>query len=169
MAIINADGLFGGDRLAMCSDKARLYWPYFFLASNGYGRLELNYPKIMNRAFHRFKKPPTEDEAFEYLKALDFGTCTGTTGIDIPVSAGTLTNLRCSSNAAGVNASSGVVTVRKNTVSQTMTCSFGVTTACSDTNAGHNITMAAGDRVGIIFTTQAAETLAQVSCSVEKQ
>lgn len=68
MAIINPEGLFGGDRLAKCSDKARLYWPFFFLASNGFGRLEISYRKLLTKAFSSFQSPPSEQEVLELLR-----------------------------------------------------------------------------------------------------
>jgi hypothetical protein len=68
MAIINPDGIFTGDRLRQCSDAAQLHWPRFFLASNGFGRLELNYYKIIARAYAMFRSVPTEAELFGYLK-----------------------------------------------------------------------------------------------------
>jgi hypothetical protein len=69
MAIIDPDGLFNGDRLRKCSKMARLYWPYFFLASNGYGRLEVNYHRIIARAFSTFGDDvPAEPEVMSYLK-----------------------------------------------------------------------------------------------------
>lgn len=62
MALIDSDGLFNGDRLRRCSDRARLLWPYFYLASNGFARLEINYHRIISRCFATFKKPPSESE-----------------------------------------------------------------------------------------------------------
>lgn len=43
MAIIDSKGLFTGRRLRRCSVMARLYWPYLFLRSDGFARLELDY------------------------------------------------------------------------------------------------------------------------------
>ena len=42
MAIINPDGLFGGDRLRRCSNIVQLHWPRLYLAGDGFGRLELS-------------------------------------------------------------------------------------------------------------------------------
>lgn len=71
MAIINPDGLFGGDRLRHCSNLAQLHWPRLFLASDGFGRLELNYHKIVARAYATFSPVPSEQEVLgciqEYL------------------------------------------------------------------------------------------------------
>jgi len=66
--IINADGLFNGDRFERVSDSARYAWPYFWLASNTYGRLELNYHRIAGRAFGRFQHVPTEEEFWSWIK-----------------------------------------------------------------------------------------------------
>jgi hypothetical protein len=67
MAIIDPNGLFNGDRLRKCSNQARLHWPYFFLASNGYGRLEINYQKIVDRAFAGFNPCPSQAEVERYI------------------------------------------------------------------------------------------------------
>jgi hypothetical protein len=66
--MIDPEGLFYGDRLRRCSQTARLYWPYFFLASNGFGRLELNYRRICYRLFVDFEEPPTEEDFWGYIK-----------------------------------------------------------------------------------------------------
>jgi hypothetical protein len=96
-------------------------------------------------------------------------TCTqsGVAG-SIPMpSAGTLKNLRVVAVTAGVNASSGVVTVMDNGVSTGITCTLGTGTTCNDTT--HTASVAAGDLILIQFTTQGAETLAGVRATVEKQ
>jgi hypothetical protein len=46
MAIIDADGLFGGKRLRRCSPGARLTWPHLYVLSNGYGRIEFDFDAI---------------------------------------------------------------------------------------------------------------------------
>jgi hypothetical protein len=89
-------------------------------------------------------------------------TCTSTTiGSGVVISqARTLGPLRVTVTAAGVNASSGVVTVLKNGGATTITCTLGTATSCLD-NA-HSVAVAAGDLISIQFTTQAADTLAGV-------
>ena len=67
MALIDPEGLFGGDRLRACSDRARLLWPYLYLASNGFGRLELNYHRIIARCFSDFRRIPSEAELKKVL------------------------------------------------------------------------------------------------------
>jgi hypothetical protein len=62
VSIIDPDGLFNGDRLRKCSNAARLYWPYLFLVSNGFGRFEVNYSKIVARAFSGFSPVPSQHE-----------------------------------------------------------------------------------------------------------
>jgi hypothetical protein len=42
VAIIDPEGLFGGDRLRRCSNVAQLHWPRLFLGSDGFARLENN-------------------------------------------------------------------------------------------------------------------------------
>jgi hypothetical protein len=46
MAVIDTAGLFGGKRLRGCSPMARLHWPYLFLLSNGYARIELDFQAL---------------------------------------------------------------------------------------------------------------------------
>lgn len=89
-------------------------------------------------------------------------TCTSTTiGTGITMqTAGTIRALAVSATAAGVNASSGVVTLLKNGVAQTLTCTVGTSTSCFDST--HTVSYAAGDLLSFQFTTQAAETLAGV-------
>jgi hypothetical protein len=64
-------------------------------------------------------------------------------------------------------ASSGVVTVWKNNIQQTMTCTLGTSTACSDLT--HSFTIADGDFVGIRVQSTAAsgDTLGNIFASVQ--
>jgi hypothetical protein len=62
MPIINPSGLFSGQRLRRCSDGARLYWPYFFLASDGFARIEIDYHALIARVFVGFQNVPSEEE-----------------------------------------------------------------------------------------------------------
>lgn len=78
--------------------------------------------------------------------------------------AGTLYGLIATATAAGTNASSGVVTVLKNGAAQTITCTIGTGTNCSDLT--HSVTYVRNDLISIQFTTQAADTLAGVSVMV---
>ena len=71
MAIIDPDGLFFGERLAACSDLAQLYWPRFFLAANGYGRLELSYKSIISHVFANFSSPPKSEEIWQIFREYD--------------------------------------------------------------------------------------------------
>jgi len=94
-------------------------------------------------------------------------TCTSTTvgsGVVIQ-SARTMMNLVASSTAGGVNASSGVVTVLKNGVATTITCTIGTGTFCGD--GVHTVALVQGDLISIQFTSQAADTLAGVKAFVE--
>ncbi len=62
MAFLNADGLFHGDRLRACSNGAQLHFPRLFLISNGFGRFEVSYLRIIGAAYGSFNPPPTEKE-----------------------------------------------------------------------------------------------------------
>lgn len=68
MALIDPEGLFNGDKFEDVSDEARLHWPFFWCASNTLARLELNYHKVIGRAYRRFKTPPTEEQFWAYVK-----------------------------------------------------------------------------------------------------
>jgi hypothetical protein len=68
MAVIDPEGMFNGDRMAMLSDEARLYWPHFWCASNTVGRIELNYRQFIRRAFHNFKQPLSEQRFWVFVR-----------------------------------------------------------------------------------------------------
>jgi len=80
--------------------------------------------------------------------------------------AGTIRNLVCTAGTGGVNGSSGVVSAEKNgsAFSPAISATFGTGTAAADTDAA---SVVAGDLVRVKFTTQAAETLANVNCSLQ--
>jgi hypothetical protein len=67
MAIIDPNGLFGGDRIRQCSNTAQLHWPRLFLASDGFGRLEINYARIVGRAYGSFNPIPVKEELFVWI------------------------------------------------------------------------------------------------------
>ena len=56
MAIIDPDGLFHGDRLSRCSDAAKLHWPRLYVASDGFGRLELSYSRLVPKCYGNFSE-----------------------------------------------------------------------------------------------------------------
>lgn len=102
--------------------------------------------------------------------------CSNTTATVAPFvapRAGTLSNLVCSSTAAGVNSSSGVVTVRTAALSSgtfsssSLTATFGTSTSASDANFAHAAALSAGQPVQVQITTQSGETLAGVGCTVQ--
>jgi hypothetical protein len=68
MPVIDGEGLSGGKRLRRCSDKARLLWPYLFCNANGYGRFEIDCPKIIAHCFLDFKTPPTRRELLDVIE-----------------------------------------------------------------------------------------------------
>lgn len=92
--------------------------------------------------------------------------CTSTT-IDVGqvmTLAGTLAGISVTAGTGGVNASSGVFTVRKNGATTTITCTVGTGTTCSD--FAHATAFAQGDIISVQFTTQAADTLANLKATV---
>jgi hypothetical protein len=68
MVVINPKGLFSGDRIARLSDQAKLYWPWFFLSSNGFARIEINYRKFKTEVLGGFDHPMTEQEYLSLIK-----------------------------------------------------------------------------------------------------
>jgi cytoskeletal protein CcmA (bactofilin family) len=94
-------------------------------------------------------------------------TCTSVIiGTGIPVNGiRKMYNLIVHVGTGGVSTSSGVVTVLDNGTPTTLTCTVGTGTACID--GTHTVTTADGDLISIQFTTQTAETLANVKATVE--
>jgi hypothetical protein len=68
MAYIDPEGMFGGDRMALLSDSAKMAWPWFWCASNTVGRVELNYREFTTGAFRQFRKHPTEKQFWEWVE-----------------------------------------------------------------------------------------------------
>lgn len=62
MKLIDETGLFHGDRLRRCSNKAQLHWPRLFMIADGFGRLEINYALILGRAYPTFNPLPSEPD-----------------------------------------------------------------------------------------------------------
>jgi hypothetical protein len=86
----------------------------------------------------------------------------------VMVSAGTIQNIKAFAITGGVNASSGVLTFKKNgsNFSPSITCTFGTGTTC--TPSQQTGTVAANDVITATLTTQAAETLASITVFYEK-
>jgi len=99
-----------------------------------------------------------------------FTNTTATTIVATASKTGTLRDLICTSTAAGVNASSGVVTVRTAPLSTgtfaatAITATFGTTTSAKDQT--HTAAVTLGQPIQIGVTTQTAETLAGVYCTL---
>lgn len=102
--------------------------------------------------------------------------CSNTTATIAPFvapRAGTLSGLGCSSTTGGVNASSGVVTVRTGALSSgtftstSLTATFGTSTSAADGNFAHAASIVAGQPVQVQITTQSGETLAGVACTLQ--
>lgn len=68
MAIIDPMGLFNGDRLRRCSNTAQLHWPRLFLASDGFGRLEINYARMVGTVYPTFNPIPSETELQSFIQ-----------------------------------------------------------------------------------------------------
>jgi hypothetical protein len=113
--------------------------------------------------------------ASQTIKLLPLGelsalTCTATgvpsaTSGLVFASAKTVSSLAVGCTTGGINTRSGIFTVYKNGVPQTLTATVG--TGNSATDVTHAFTVVATDRLQIAFTTQAAETLANCTAAVE--
>lgn len=68
IVFIDPEGMYNGERLAACSDHAKLLWPHIFVMQNGYGRFELNLRRIQTRCFAHFSKRPSEKEIESALR-----------------------------------------------------------------------------------------------------
>ena len=96
---------------------------------------------------------------------------TATNATFIAPRTGTLRNLSCTATSGGVNASSGAVTVRTAPVStgtfsnSALTGTFGTSTSVADTTHTANVTL--GQPIQVQVTSQAAETLAGVACTLQ--
>lgn len=62
MSILDPEGLFSGERLAALSDRARVYWPWIYTASNSFARLEFNPRNIVNRCFAAWRESPISEQ-----------------------------------------------------------------------------------------------------------
>lgn len=95
-------------------------------------------------------------------------TSTTVTAGQVMTKNGTILGLLCSATHAGVNSLSGVTSVLKNgsALSTPVTCTFGITTACTDETHNTN-TYTTGDVISVQTITQAAEVLAGLNCVVE--
>lgn len=78
--------------------------------------------------------------------------------------AGTMGMLQVAAGTGGTNASSGVFTVLKNGSTTTITCTTGTATSCVDVT--HYVAYSTGDLISIQYTSQAADTLANIKASV---
>jgi hypothetical protein len=68
--ILDPDGIFHGNRWLQCSNAAQLHALRLFLASNGFARIEVNYARLVGRAYATFKPIPTEEELMGYVREL---------------------------------------------------------------------------------------------------
>lgn len=95
------------------------------------------------------------------------GSLTTTLTGGMPLSTpGTVRNLRCAAGAAGHGSSSGVVHVYDNGTSQSLTCTLGTGTGCSDST--NSFTYSTGDLLQFsVASGGSGETLANASCSAE--
>ena len=67
MPIIKPAGLLRGERMTSLSTEAKLYWPFFYAGSNGYGRFRIDYLSILERCFANFSDKPAETTVLRLL------------------------------------------------------------------------------------------------------
>src|ERR1039458_3235525 len=68
MAVIDSEGLFAGNRMGLLTDVARLHFPWLLVASNGFGRLEVNYNAIVARVYQALRQKPTQADLFGWVQ-----------------------------------------------------------------------------------------------------
>jgi hypothetical protein len=68
MPVIHPHGLFNGQRLGACSDRAQDRWHRYFSATNSYGRIEFDAEAIRQNCFRYYKHGPTVEEILEDFK-----------------------------------------------------------------------------------------------------
>jgi hypothetical protein len=66
--VIDQAGLLQGDRIRACSDDAQLHFPRLLVASNRLGRLEMNYPKLLDKAYAGIRNKPTREQITQWLR-----------------------------------------------------------------------------------------------------
>jgi hypothetical protein len=67
MANIDIRGLLGGKRINRCAAEARWHFPYYFLLSNAYARIELDYESIaLHFVSFRGSAPTAEDIEIDF-------------------------------------------------------------------------------------------------------
>lgn len=104
-----------------------------------------------------------------YIATNPPGACTTTTQdmrvFMVSASGGVMRNLRVTAAHAGVNASSGQVTVVASGIANILTCTVGTGTSCTDLT--DMFLLPAGTTIYVTVTTQAAEVLAGLNISFE--
>ena len=66
--LIYPHGLLDGERLAGCSDEAKLHFPRLAALANGFGRMKLSEREILESAYGSFQKKPTRAELVGWFK-----------------------------------------------------------------------------------------------------
>ena len=65
--MIYPHGLLDGERLAACTDEAKLHFPRLAAIANGYGRFKLSEKEILDKAYEAFRVKPTRDELISWI------------------------------------------------------------------------------------------------------
>jgi hypothetical protein len=66
--LIYPHGILNGERLAECSDEARLHFPRLVAISNGFARMELNARAIIDTGYASFQRKPSREELTGWLQ-----------------------------------------------------------------------------------------------------
>lgn len=64
---IDQSGLLYGARIGACSDEAQLHFPRLLVASNGFGRIELSYSKLLATVYSKFRKKPSKEDVTRWM------------------------------------------------------------------------------------------------------
>jgi hypothetical protein len=62
MAVIDPHGLFNGERLRACSDRAQDLWPRLYIACNNFARMQLDPDEIIRCCFGGYRVKPTREQ-----------------------------------------------------------------------------------------------------------
>jgi hypothetical protein len=137
------------------------------VTSNGAGILSITNPATYNAVCSGTASATAT--LFLFMGGASAIPCTDTTeNLKLVVAtAGTIRNLRVKAGTAGVGVGSGAMTIRKNGVDTTVTCTCNSGNNCSDTT--HSFTVVAGDQLSIKMVTIGGETLANVAAAWEKE
>src|SRR5215469_5209396 len=66
--VVCSGGVLEDHRLGACSDDAQLFFPWLFIASNGFGRLKWSYSELVTSAFPHLRDKPSPEQLQKCLE-----------------------------------------------------------------------------------------------------